>query len=102
VKADDNRLYYSLLSLSTPDLWDEVVGGYVSFELTQDEQDYIVLKRIGKDKLIAFIDEARGFFDNIPTVYYKRTRWTSAPIQGRNVEDALSTVGWQYNKEHGK
>ena len=98
MKANDNTLYYSLLCLSTPDLWDEVVGGYVSFELTQDEQDYIVLKRIGTDKLEAFIDEARGFFANSPKVYYKRSRWTTAPIQAKNIEDALTTVGCHYIK----
>ncbi|MAH49126.1 hypothetical protein CMI37_25095 [Candidatus Pacearchaeota archaeon] len=98
MKSVDARLYYALLDLSIPDLWDDVVGGYVSYQLTQPEQTYIIKKRIGLDNLDSFIDEAREFFEGNPVVYYKRSKWTASPIKEMNVEDALSSTGWLFSK----
>jgi hypothetical protein len=96
VKSHDARLYYALLGITKPDLWDDVVGGYVSCRLTNNEQTYIIEKRIGIDKLKTFIDEAREFFLGTHTIYYKRSKWTVSPIQCLIVENELSTIGCQF------
>ena len=75
MKSEDARLYYALLDLSIPDLWDDVVGGYVSYKLTQVEQTYIIKNRIGLNKLDEFIES----------------------IKELDVDDALSTIGWQFS-----
>ena len=102
MKSEDARLYYALLDLSIPDLWDDVVGGYVSYQLTQVEQTYIIKNRIGIDKLDEFIEKAKFFFADTPTVYYKRSKWTTSSIRALDVEDALSSTGWLFSKTSSK
>ncbi len=98
MKSADARLYYALLNLSVPDLWDDVVGGYVSYQLTKNEQTYIIEKRIGLKNLESFIEEAKGFFAETSKVYYKSSKWTASSIKSMDVEEALSSNGWLFDK----
>ena len=97
MKSEDARLYYALLDLSIPDSWDDVVGGYVSYKLTQVEQTYIIKNRIGLNKLDEFIEKAKFYFADTKTVYYKHSKWTTTSIKALDVDDALSTIGWQFS-----
>ena len=98
MKTEDPRLYYALLDLSIPDLWDDVVGGYVSYKLTKVEQAYIIKNRIGINKLDKFIVKAKFFFADTKTVYYKHSKWTKSSIKELDVEDTLSSIGWLFDK----
>ena len=102
MKSEDARLFYALLDLSIPNLWDDVVGAYVSYQLSRTEQTYIIENRIGLDKLDEFIEKAKCFFADTPKVYYKTTKWTASSIKCLDVEDTLSSTGWQFTNAVSK
>ena len=92
------RHYYGLIGLSTPCVFDEVVGAHVPHKLSEAEWEYMLEETEISDDLKGAIAESEQFFERAHPnnkVYYKNSRWsTTAPLQVLSVSQRLYEVGW--------
>ena len=98
----EQRHYYAMLGLSTPTIFDDVVGAYVPHKLSSAEEEFMLEHSALAEDFNWALDEAEKYFQTeFPTdkVYYKNSRWSmSSPLQVLSVSQKLFSVGCRYGE----
>jgi len=83
------RMFYALLNLSVPCIYDRATGKQVSFKLSAEEADSI-LEGLTDKEIAELAEEALFFFGDTGTVFFKQSRWSPAsPVRELKVSSHL-------------
>ena len=96
------RHYYALVGLSSPAVFDDVVGGYVPHKLSAAEKEFLLQQSPIADDVSWAIRQAELFFDSAHSngkIYYKNSRWTNrSPLQMLIIRQKLHEVSCTQRK----
>ena len=87
---NDIKIFYALVGLSEPCLWDLVTGSRVSHTLYRSETEEL-LGKFSPDEILQLVDAAEMHFSGVEKLPFKKSRWSQkSPILQKDVSLTLS------------